>query len=191
MIVKLLNEHHLEFLSLKGGCRGSFESTHDKMPHCWKSHALAHLSVLFWNDAFNMELLATLRAWQDLVYISISSNQLMFQVCLLLPGVYRGLATCMFINTEVQLTIKQAIYTETKAYGTDLKRLGQSRILHANHLKSMSGEKKLFQHTLYMPISLGQNFFYKLIYKPSYCNYPESRKKKKILKLLFYFIHRL
>ena len=27
MIVKLLNEHHLEFLSLKGGCRGSFEST--------------------------------------------------------------------------------------------------------------------------------------------------------------------
>ena len=22
MIVKLLNEHHLEFLSLKGGCRG-------------------------------------------------------------------------------------------------------------------------------------------------------------------------
>ena len=28
MIVKLLTEHHLEFLSLKGGCRGSPESTH-------------------------------------------------------------------------------------------------------------------------------------------------------------------
>ena len=27
MIVKLLNEHHLEFLSLKGSCRGSSEST--------------------------------------------------------------------------------------------------------------------------------------------------------------------
>ena len=27
MIVKLLNEHHLEFLCLKGGCRGLFEST--------------------------------------------------------------------------------------------------------------------------------------------------------------------
>ena len=26
MIVKLLTEHHLEFLSLKGGCRGSSES---------------------------------------------------------------------------------------------------------------------------------------------------------------------
>ena len=42
MIVKLLTEHHLEFLSLKGGCRDSFESTRVKMPHCWKSHAMAH-----------------------------------------------------------------------------------------------------------------------------------------------------
>ena len=41
MIVKLLTEHHLEFLSLKG-CRGSSESTLLKMPHCWKSHATAH-----------------------------------------------------------------------------------------------------------------------------------------------------
>ena len=39
MIVKLLTEHHLEFLSLKGGCRGSSKSTQVKMPHCWKSHA--------------------------------------------------------------------------------------------------------------------------------------------------------
>ena len=43
MIVKLLTEHHLEFLSLKGGCEGSFESTLVKMPHCWKSHVRAHL----------------------------------------------------------------------------------------------------------------------------------------------------
>ena len=43
MIVKLLIKHHLEFLSLKGGCRGSSESTHVKMPHCWKSHAAAQL----------------------------------------------------------------------------------------------------------------------------------------------------
>ena len=31
MTVKLLTEHHLEFLSLKGGCRSSSESTHVKM----------------------------------------------------------------------------------------------------------------------------------------------------------------
>ena len=47
MIVKLLAEHYLEFLSFKGGYRGSSKSTltHVKMPHCWKSHALAQLYV--------------------------------------------------------------------------------------------------------------------------------------------------
>ena len=44
MTVKLLTEHHLEFLSLTGGCKGSSESTHVKIPHCWKSHALAHIA---------------------------------------------------------------------------------------------------------------------------------------------------
>ena len=43
--VKLLTERHLEFLSLKGGCRGSSESTHVKMPHYWKSHALAQIII--------------------------------------------------------------------------------------------------------------------------------------------------
>ena len=42
MIVKLLAEHHLEFLSLKGGCTGLSESTLVKMPHFWKSHVAAH-----------------------------------------------------------------------------------------------------------------------------------------------------
>ena len=43
MIIKLLTEYHLEFLSLKGGCRGSSESTLVKMSNCWKSHAGAHI----------------------------------------------------------------------------------------------------------------------------------------------------
>ena len=43
MSVQLLTEHHLEFLSLKGGCTGSSESTLVKMPHCWKSRGVAHL----------------------------------------------------------------------------------------------------------------------------------------------------
>ena len=43
---KLLTEHHLEFLCLKGGCTGSSESTLVKMPHCWKSHVTAHLTFL-------------------------------------------------------------------------------------------------------------------------------------------------
>ena len=40
MTVKLLNEDHL---GLKGGCTGSSESTHVKMPQCWKSHVAAHI----------------------------------------------------------------------------------------------------------------------------------------------------
>ena len=36
---KLLTEHHLEFLSLKGGCTGSSESTLIKITHCWKNSA--------------------------------------------------------------------------------------------------------------------------------------------------------
>ena len=42
MSVKLLTEYHLEFLSLKGVCTGSSESTLVKMPR-WKSHVTAHM----------------------------------------------------------------------------------------------------------------------------------------------------
>ena len=41
MSVKLLTEHHLELLSLKGGCTGLSESTLVKTPHCWKSYVTA------------------------------------------------------------------------------------------------------------------------------------------------------
>ena len=44
MSVKLLTEHRLEFLSLKGGCTGSYESILVKMPHCWKSHVTAYFT---------------------------------------------------------------------------------------------------------------------------------------------------
>ena len=53
MIVKLLTEHHLEFLSLKGGCTGCSESKLAKMPHCWKSLAAAQLCL----DAMNCILI--------------------------------------------------------------------------------------------------------------------------------------
>ena len=54
MIVKLLTEHHLEFvISLTGGCRGSSESTLVKMSNCWKSHAGAHISLI-WNDGLSV-----------------------------------------------------------------------------------------------------------------------------------------
>ena len=43
MNVKLLTEHQLQFLRLKGG---SSESTLVKMPHYWKSHVMAHIFIL-------------------------------------------------------------------------------------------------------------------------------------------------
>ena len=43
MTVNLLTEHHLEILSLKGGCRGSSKSTFVKMSNCWKSNAVAQM----------------------------------------------------------------------------------------------------------------------------------------------------
>ena len=64
MTVKLLTERHLEFLSLKGGCTGSSESTFVKMSNCWKSHALDHLQYrpsqslnLLYNSVNNIEYL--------------------------------------------------------------------------------------------------------------------------------------
>ena len=36
MRVKLLTDHHWEFLNLKRGCTGSPESTLVKIPHRWK-----------------------------------------------------------------------------------------------------------------------------------------------------------
>ena len=51
MIVKLRTDHHLEFLSLKGGCRGSTESTNVKMSNCWKCHAAATGSVVYPPDS--------------------------------------------------------------------------------------------------------------------------------------------
>ena len=52
MTFKLLTEHNLEFLSLKGGCTGLSESTLVKMPHFWKSHVVAHLIFVFLLKAF-------------------------------------------------------------------------------------------------------------------------------------------
>ena len=42
MDIKLLTEHHLEFLSLKGGCTGLSESIYVKMPIVG-NHVAAHI----------------------------------------------------------------------------------------------------------------------------------------------------
>ena len=59
MIVKLLTKHPLEFLRLKGGCTGSSESTHVKIPHCWKSHVTAQLCSTFKHTCDSKRLVLT------------------------------------------------------------------------------------------------------------------------------------
>ena len=53
MSVKLLTEHRLEFVSLKGGCTGSSESTLVKMRHC-----VAAQFMIYWlrTDAYDSYL---------------------------------------------------------------------------------------------------------------------------------------
>ena len=65
MIVELLTEHHLEFLSLKWGCRGSSESTLVKMTNCWKAHATAHMSAYESLTGFLLELPPRARQSQE------------------------------------------------------------------------------------------------------------------------------
>ena len=78
MIVKLLTEYHLEFLSLKGGCRSS-ESTHVKMPNFWKSHAAAQL-FLFLDQSFHFgDLKETLNQnignkYENLVVVTMATS---------------------------------------------------------------------------------------------------------------------
>ena len=55
MTVKLVTEHHLEFLSLEGSYSGSSESTLVKMSHCWKSHVAAQIEIYS-----GLQILATL-----------------------------------------------------------------------------------------------------------------------------------
>ena len=90
MLIKLLTEHHLEFLSLKGGCTGSSESTLVKMPHCWKSHVMAHLhnkkfiiksheqanlSRVKYHKANLVEMIASVAREQALLVVVFVGNQ--------------------------------------------------------------------------------------------------------------------
>ena len=79
----LLIEHHLEFLSLKGGCTGSSESTLVRMTHCWKSQFAAQIKILMIsNRNFFSRVPAPLNSLQD-YFISLYSEQRQFTETLL------------------------------------------------------------------------------------------------------------
>ena len=65
MTVKLLAEHHLEFLSSKGGCTGWSESTLVKMSHCCKSRVTAHNKRICSRETGAFTLLQTFKPHQS------------------------------------------------------------------------------------------------------------------------------
>ena len=79
MTVKLLTEHHLEFLSLTRGCTCSYESTLVKMPHCWKSHVMA-LVILYlsYDVASGNEMTPYNKIFKSLVVYRFTGNVITF-----------------------------------------------------------------------------------------------------------------
>ena len=93
MIVKLLTEHHLEFLSLNGGCRGSSESTLVKMSNCRKSHAAAQM-MYFLTRGLTCSHQSVLSRTQELLALlttEIFKPRIQSQVirCIILYGIAR------------------------------------------------------------------------------------------------------
>ena len=71
MSVKLLIEHHLEFLSLIGGCTGLSESSLVKMPNCWKSHVTAQKA--YWTEPKKRNIARNISSLVSIQSFSISS----------------------------------------------------------------------------------------------------------------------
>ena len=72
MTIKLLMEHHLEFLSLKGGCTSLSVYTLVKMPHCWKSHVAAQTYSKAWCiDGYSTKFVAYSIEYRYLVFCAL------------------------------------------------------------------------------------------------------------------------
>ena len=74
MSVKLLTEHRLEFVSLKGGYTGSSESTLVKMPHC-----VAAQFMIYWLRADAYDTLGAFISQRG--KIQTSTTNLVFLAC--------------------------------------------------------------------------------------------------------------
>ena len=65
MSVKLLTEHHLRFLSLRGDCTDSSECTLVKIPNCWKFHDYINMTRYIFNS--QLELVSNPHTCEELV----------------------------------------------------------------------------------------------------------------------------
>ena len=104
---KLLTKHHFEFISLKGGCTGSSDSTLVKMPQCWKSHVAAHvcfnnITMTIWGNGFAGKIYLSLSvasyflASITIFYSTISQRKCGLVVLIYLCSCCRCVCQCSF-----------------------------------------------------------------------------------------------
>ena len=121
MIVKLLTEYHLEFLTLKGGCTGSSESTLVKIPHCWKSHITAH--IIFYQSP----LILTELFQHDLINVSYLTACYLYQVMMTLHF-FNDVANDAE-STQNQILRHNRFFEEWSTMGKLINRIPGSRLL--------------------------------------------------------------
>ena len=105
LIVKLLTEHHLEFLSLKGVCRGPSESTHVKMPLRWKSHVLAHIFISGSTPVFDWLFICELQVVMGASLFIDRKPRPQHRDCCILGGVYSNITVSSRKIRYVELTL--------------------------------------------------------------------------------------
>ena len=81
MHVKLLNEHHLEFLSLKGSCTGSSDSTLVIMSHLWKYQLILHSL-----HGVSADMLREIWSWCRLFDLERSCGDLRYEIIVFSNG---------------------------------------------------------------------------------------------------------
>ena len=81
MSVKLLTEHQLVFLRLKGSCACSSVSTLVKMSHCWKSHVAAQLYDSPYIKEESQESSTNWPVHESVVLVSYANNECSTNLC--------------------------------------------------------------------------------------------------------------
>ena len=116
MILRLLNEHHLEFLNLKGGCTGLSESTLHKMPQlleitCHRSFVCNYMYAPYrWNMVFGINRLT-------LVLLNLAPENIKLFPC----SSQLSTKFILFINVKMPTTV--GILTSISMINTTSERL--------------------------------------------------------------------
>ena len=125
MIVKLLTEHHLEFLSLKGDCTGSSGSTLVKMTHFWKSHVTAHMYHILM--VYQSPLILTELFQHNLINVSYLTACYLYQVMMRLHS-FNDVANDAE-STQNQKICHNRCFEEWSTMGKLINKIPGSRLL--------------------------------------------------------------